>query len=281
MENNAVTATSWEMMMLVAIGVPLGALALAIYWRGKGNWDNHPIANTLALYSEGRYWTTTASDVNVQFRRVDKFATAANSYTRIVATDSWFIKVQPYTVKIAHQNDVQLMMVGSEEHALTHLNSTDVQFLNLLVTCFRPEIGTFSIRLNSLEYGELRDKLLRPVLNAANVTVHQTLSESFLEVFKTQVMLNPRYSMPAGSEELEACIGCTQATANVKLQKLCSEDCVQCNCRPMWCLSCMGKWWASRQDQEQPGTWMGGRTPCPLCRAVFCMLDVCLIENVT
>ena len=81
-----------------------------------------------------------------------------------------------------------------------------------------------------------------------------------------------------------------QKESDVKLQKHCSgagegeqggggepaggPSCVQCFCRPMWCLECMGKWFASRQDQQHPETWLGGKAPCPTCRAVFCMLDV-------
>ena len=67
--------------------------------------------------------------------------------------------------------------------------------------------------------------------------------------------------------------------ANVKLSKQCDEvnngDCRQCFCRPMWCLDCMGKWFASRQDQQHPENWMSKRSPCPTCRATFCVLDVC------
>ena len=79
-----------------------------------------------------------------------------------------------------------------------------------------------------------------------------------------------------------------QKESDVKLQKRCEVDnpgeggdnddrCVQCFCRPMWCLECMGKWFASRQDQSRPETWMGSRSPCPTCRAKFCMLDICKI----
>ena len=63
------------------------------------------------------------------------------------------------------------------------------------------------------------------------------------------------------TDELEACIGCMVQTANVKIQRTClssqeggvEEDggggaegdgdaCVNCYCRPMWCIDCMAKW---------------------------------------
>jgi hypothetical protein len=65
------------------------------------------------------------------------------------------------------------------------------------------------------------------------------------------------------TDELEPCIGCMTQTANVKIQRTCQssqelgeaavagaggnpggeEDaCVNCYCRPMWCIDCMAKW---------------------------------------
>lgn len=83
-------------------------------------------------------------------------------------------------------------------------------------------------------------------------------------------------------QELEACIGCMQSRASVKLVKTCQEaaegECQQCYCRPMWCLTCMGKWFASRQDPQRPDTWLASRVPCPTCRARFCILDVCAVR---
>ena len=86
-------------------------------------------------------------------------------------------------------------------------------------------------------------------------------------------------------QQLEPCIGCMQQPANIKLQKMCAPsgegECVPCYCRPMWCIECMAKWFASRQDQHQPETWLASTSPCPTCRSKFCMLDVCLIATWT
>lgn len=54
--------------------------------------------------------------------------------------------------------------------------------------------------------------------------------------------------------------------------------CRQCFCRPMWCLSCMSKWFAARQNQHTPESWMASHAPCPMCRATFCMLDIQKVE---
>lgn len=85
-------------------------------------------------------------------------------------------------------------------------------------------------------------------------------------------------------QELESCIGCMQTTSNVKLQKNCIEHeniaeevCVNCYCRPMWCIDCMARWFASRQDDKNPNTWLERKCTCPVCRARFCIYDVSMI----
>lgn len=52
-------------------------------------------------------------------------------------------------------------------------------------------------RLNSTEYGELREKLRAPISNAANVVIHQSLSDLFLETFTSLVEINQTYSIPS------------------------------------------------------------------------------------
>lgn len=79
-----------------------------------------------------------------------------------------------------------------------------------------------------------------------------------------------------------------QMQSNVKLQKLCindsdinfvGENCSNCYCRPMWCVDCMARWFASRQDESNPDTWLANKCTCPVCRAKFCIYDVLLINS--
>lgn len=53
-------------------------------------------------------------------------------------------------------------------------------------------------RLNSTEYADLRDKLRAPIRNSADVVIHQTISELFLDTFRAQVALNQPYGLPTG-----------------------------------------------------------------------------------
>lgn len=272
-------STLWKAFLAGSILLPLCVGVIAYHW-SRNKWQCHPIAKLLQhLAPSGSSWHAIASSINVEFRRFDKFTTGLHG-RRLIVTDSWLILTSTYNIHIGHQSDIHLSIVGSEEHELYHENTTGVQFLNITVTSIDQRLKPFRIRLNAAEYSDLKDKLRSPILNARNVVIRQSLSDRFLEAFRYQVAQNEVFRKP-NNMELEQCIGCMQTLANVKLQKLCSDPsvgaCVQCFCRPMWCLECMSKWFASRQDQSQPETWMGCRSPCPTCRATFCMLDVCRI----
>ncbi|XP_025095332.1 transmembrane protein 129-like isoform X2 [Pomacea canaliculata] len=277
------------LLFTLCVLLPATVGMMALYWK-HNNWNDHPIARQLEQLSHGGSWRDVASAINVEFRRIDKF-TSGLPGRRLYVTDSWILKTTTYHVYIAHQNDIQLLLDNTEEHPLSYENSTAAQFLNITVKRAEPHLQNFQIRLNSLEYSDLRSKLQAQIENTRNIMIRQSLSDQFLDAFTATVQFNPTFMLPP-HVELETCIGCMQALSNVKLQKHCDDmgggnenlaaavnlQCVQCFCRPMWCLQCMGKWFASRQDQQRPDTWLGGKAPCPTCRAVFCLLDVCRIE---
>ncbi|KAK7479297.1 hypothetical protein BaRGS_00029467 [Batillaria attramentaria] len=241
----------FQAVFSICLGLPLTVLLFALYWH-YDNWSNHPIAQQLVQLSNGGSWKAVASAVNTEFRRIDKFA--------------------------------------SGTPGRRFQSATTAQYLNINVQRVERYLSDFKIRLNSLEYSDLRTKLQAQIQNARNIVVRQSLSDQFLEAFHHTVSQNPVFH-PQPHVELDQCIGCMQKESNVKLQKHCEDEvqgqegqadpagptCVQCFCRPMWCLECMGKWFASRQDQQRPDTWLSGKAPCPTCRAVFCMLDVCRI----
>merc|ERR1712059_158779 len=194
-----------------------------------------------------------------------------------------------------------LQLASSDHHRIsTEGEIGGTQFLSIQVNNRRPEVAPFSFRLNSLEYQNLQDKFIQffisSFLDFKNIQVYKTVSERFVDVFKEQISQNPPASV---TQELEPCIGCMVEQANVKIQRVCAssqegqegengqdrqaagngrqDPCINCYCRPMWCIDCMAKWFASRQDQSSPETWLGSKCPCPTCRSKFCVLDVCLI----
>lgn len=270
----------WQLYFGLSSAVLLLSLALVFYWSRNG-WSNHPISKTLGRFALPQSsWRAVASSINTEFRRIEKFVTGPPD-ARVIVTDTWVMKVTVYRLHVTLQQDAHLTVIHSKQHDLSPDSGTPVQILTLRVASIHPNTKSFDIRLNSTEYAELREKLHSPIRNAANVVVHLTLSELFLETFKSQVEMNQVYRHTSG-QELEPCIGCMQVSGNIKLVRLCGDDgdgeCQQCYCRPMWCLVCMGKWFASRQDQARPETWLGSTVACPTCRAKFCVLDICLVE---
>ncbi|XP_077992534.1 E3 ubiquitin-protein ligase TM129-like [Glandiceps talaboti] len=269
----------WQIYFYLSVFLLCIGCLLAFYW-SRRKWNNHPIATILGYHGDS--WRAVASSVNIEFRRFDKFATGPPGQ-RVIVTDSWVIKMTTYGICMAHQGDVHLTLIGTQEHDIYYESNTSVQFLNIRVDSVNQHVKPFTIRLNSTEYSDLKEKLSAPVRNARNIVIHQSLTDRFLDTFREQVGLNPVFRLPGDYMDLDPCIGCMQTTANVKLQKLCDNpnggDCIQCFCRPMWCLECMSKWFASRQNQNEPQSWLSSKSPCPTCRSKFCILDVCQVQR--
>lgn len=55
------------------------------------------------------------------------------------------------------------------------------------------------IRLNALQYGELKEKLHAPLREARGIIVQQTLGDMFTDAFKKQVEQNGVYNLPLSS----------------------------------------------------------------------------------
>eukprot|EP00092_Neocalanus_flemingeri_P031314 GFUD01034010.1.p1 GENE.GFUD01034010.1~~GFUD01034010.1.p1 ORF type:complete len:413 (-),score=79.34 GFUD01034010.1:82-1263(-) len=284
-------------VLLVSIMMPLIATTTVWLWSLNG-WERHPFIAKLKLYASNNTWRQVAADVETEFRRIDKISIRTNPLSKVVVTDNWIVMVGawPWSLQLSHQSDVSLQLASSEHHRIsTEGEIGGAQFLHIKVINRKPEHSSFIFRLNSLEYQNLQDKVTGTIGNFENIQVYKTVSERFVDVFKEQISENPRVSV---TDELEPCIGCMAQTANVKIQRTCessqeggaaaggggadgageADACVNCYCRPMWCIDCMAKWFASRQDQSSPETWLGSKCPCPTCRSKFCVRDVRLIE---
>lgn len=270
----------------VAALLPLGVLSLVWYWQATG-WESHPFVRKLNLYAGGN-WRHLAADLDTEFRRIDKIRINTSPLERLVVTDSWIVRLGcwPWGLAISHQSDSSLKIITCDTHRIsTEGEPGGAQFLLIEVVSRKAGVSSFRFRVNALEYQNLQDRLAGPIQNVRNIQIYRTVSDRFVDVFKEQVAGNPRASAAAATEELEACIGCMAVTANVRLRRICEnrvvegeEPCVNCYCRPMWCVDCLAKWFASRQDQNRPETWLASKCPCPTCRSKFCVLDVALIE---
>ena len=259
------------------------ACTLAFYW-SLNSWISHPIVKKLKANTMNNTWRNVATDVNNEFRRIDKFTIQVSPLTKVVVTENWILLVShwPWGFHLAHQSNVQLELVKSVQMALSPDSDETggVQYLTVKVHDRRNPRNSFEIRLKSTDYRELQNRVRGSISNTHNVTIVKSVSERFIEVFKEHVEQNPRYQE---TEELEPCIGCMATNAEIKLIRRCDTNstqnpCETCYCRPMWCLVCLGKWFAMRQDENRPDTWLSSKCPCPTCRYKFCIVDVSLIE---
>ncbi|KAF5284436.1 hypothetical protein FQR65_LT13542 [Abscondita terminalis] len=272
----------WSLLISSSIVLPLLALYQIKTW-ADNNWEFHPIVvNIKKFCNNNSDWNAVASDINIEFRRIDKISIQANAISKVIATENWIMKVTPLTIFIAHQSDTTLNVNNCDTHFLSPENSGQVQYVTIEVKSSRDNVQPFNIRLNSLDFKDLQDRIARPITILPNVSIHKTLMDKFVDTFKEVVQENQSYST---DQEIENCIGCLQKPANVKLQKLCGEGadqeaCATCYCRPMWCIDCMAKWFASRQDSDRPDTWLSSKCTCPMCRARFCLLDSRFIYSI-
>ncbi|KOB68389.1 Uncharacterized protein OBRU01_18328, partial [Operophtera brumata] len=134
----------------------------------------------------------------------------------------------------------------------------------------RNDVKSFSFRITTAALRDLQPRLFHPIRVPPHLSLLPTLIERFVTVFRDY--------------EIEQCIGCMQEQADVKIERRCMPppphlvggppECQPCNCRVLWCVSCMARWWAARAGSTPPAQWLAGRCTCPVCRAVFCLLDV-------
>lgn len=273
----------WMFLTTLAVVLPFAVMCLIFYYK-RNNWNNHPIPQILKKYcnSADQAWTVVASEINNEYRRNEKVVKRFNSISKIVATENWVVKTSLYFVYFAHQSDSALIVDKSDSHRISINDSSDsVQFVNIQVKPTRPGVKNFTIRINSLDFKDLQDRVNRPITILSSVKFHTSLIDRFVDVFIAEAKKNPRYLSP--TTNIDTCFACMINTPDVKINKSCTvvreTNCTNCFCRPMWCVTCLGRWFASRQNQSERETWLRNQSSCPMCRATFCILDVCLLQQ--
>lgn len=275
----------WQLYVCIAVLLHIAALTIIFYW-SMDDWSNHPIVKDLSLYvNRGgsqvarSSWRIRGNEISNEYRRIDKYATSYTGWSRLIVTENWIMMVSLYIVRLVPQDQVTLAVMQSEEHDISPESNSMVQFLSLRIKpTVLPHLKPFYIRILSTEFKELKDAVMRSIVTLPNISILQTVDEMFLKAFREHILDNRVYpSLPP----VEQCIGCMQNAAQVKLVKNCdsSSPCMTCACRPLWCIDCMGRWYASRQDRTRPETWLSGNAPCPMCRAKFCMLDISVLAS--
>ena len=162
------------------------------------NFCNHPVGIKLCNLSRGASsneisWQSIASQINIEFRRIEKFS-AGTLYSQVYVTDTYLIKIGLYTIHVCLLQNADLTLTHTNEFKLTQEGGLGTQYLNIAVKPRRIDgcgiIPTFSLRLNSFEYKEFNDKLYMPVIDAAQVVIKQSLPEQFLDAFRLQINEN-------------------------------------------------------------------------------------------
>ncbi|KAG4080150.1 hypothetical protein HA402_008221 [Bradysia odoriphaga] len=287
-EDNPIKYMMWNSFFTTSLAMPLVGLCVAFYWC-INDCSNHPITKTLRKYcNNDNNWHSVATSVNDEYRRDTKNISRTSSIATVIATENWILKCTPYRLHIAHQSDTALIAVKSDTHPIAQDTSDFVQYVNILVKPTRTGVKEFSIRINALDFKHLQDRIDRPITILAGVNFNRSVIDRFIEVFRAQIALNPVYRTEQISD---VCFACMLVEPNIKIQKQCldvdengvvvpnSSSCENCYCTPMWCVDCMAKWFASRQNQHEKEVWLQQKCTCPMCRAPFCILDVCFVER--
>lgn len=284
----ALKRITWKVAQRFSVIAVLFVPGLIVYWM-QNNWEKHPISRTLKKFSNTpNSYATLASDINNEYRRQDVFKMKINSISSVVATENWIIKTTPYNVYFAHQSDTTLSVDKSETFNIAQDTSDALQIISINVRPGRVGVEDFQIRINALEFRTLEDRISRPIIIPSNIQFHRNIIDRFIEVFKNQVSLNPIY---VADRVTDKCFACMIAEPNIKIHKQCLDEtpdghlipeqnrCTNCYCRPMWCVDCLARWFAARQNEFDRDVWLEKKCTCPMCRAPFCLLDVSYIER--
>uniref|UniRef100_A0A1I8N562 RING-type domain-containing protein n=1 Tax=Musca domestica TaxID=7370 RepID=A0A1I8N562_MUSDO len=279
---------TWKVAQRFSLMAVLAVPALIFNWYQQ-NWKRHPITQTLQKFSNTPNSTSDVeSDIGNEFRRPDIYKKKLNSISTVIATENWIIKTSLYNVNFAHQSDTVLSVAKTETYNVSQDNNDTLQMVSIMVKTNRAGVPDFHIRINALEFRNLEERITRPILIPSNIQFHRNVIDRFIDVFKEQVSLNPIYKADRIAEK---CFACMVAEPNIKIHKQCldvdrngqplSADncCTNCYCRPMWCVECLARWFAARQNDHEREVWLEQKCTCPMCRAKFCLLDVSYIEK--
>ncbi|KAK4468140.1 hypothetical protein MN116_008306 [Schistosoma mekongi] len=250
------------------------------------------------------------SSINAEYQRTDKFVAGQGSLStnwpgrRFVITDSWILASRFTEFKVVKQSSENMLAIVAsafsvlDPSSLTQGGQPDGESLGVqtivTVRFMRTDTGVclLSFGLPASNLDELRSKLRFPLIQSQGVHLEPTIIQRFIEAFTQVVGENQTVKLPV-NYDLEQCIGCMVQQANVTLNRQCENSlpspsaanndqslegnqCGICYCRPLWCLECLARWFASRQtnNHRPPTEWLSGRVPCPTCRTYFCARDV-------
>lgn len=117
-----------------------------------------------------------------------------SSIIKVIATENWIIKVMPLKFNAIHQSDASLVVKESETYQISP-QLIESQYLNIEVKSDRPGVSPFVIRINALEFKDLKDRIARMITFMPNVKFHRNIIDQFTEVFEETIKENPSYKI--------------------------------------------------------------------------------------
>ncbi|WKY16952.1 hypothetical protein Q1695_001508 [Nippostrongylus brasiliensis] len=228
-----------------------------------------------------------------EFLRIEAFSHAISNVSKIIITDSFLFYCSRFQFVVAKLADVQFRVVNAEDtlNRLHHALGMN-QYLTIAVSLpAEMKSLNFEFKIDNVSMRDLEGKLGPDRIEfSSEVRLKMSLTDKFIEAFIDQAKKNPRFT-DYMREDLDFCLGCSEKLPNVKLLRKCHDidplvnleehhtPCTPCQCRPMWCVSCMARIFLAKQDQSSPTTWLVGTCACPTCRATFCIMDVALLSH--
>uniref|UniRef100_A0A7E4W6M8 Transmembrane protein n=1 Tax=Panagrellus redivivus TaxID=6233 RepID=A0A7E4W6M8_PANRE len=272
-----------HVMFRTSLLVLLGAVAY-IFKIARANFQDHSILANLSKYMDVEVTLQNLiTEVNEECRNFHNFKVEYVGYSKVVITENWIIKASMYTIQFLKISDARLTLIRAIDPPVLASDVSGLQLIDVLAESVESRIKPITIRVYSRAmFAELKNHLGRNIEIKADIQLKASLNERFVDVFNTQIQQNPRYAYDY-RYDIEPCMGCQFVDANVKIDKNCLDTnlpyCKPCQCKPMWCTTCIARIFASKQIEDEPERWMTGTAECPTCRATFCAFDVCLLAD--
>jgi len=205
------------------------------------------------------------SRINQEFRSAAKFQ---NGTRTIFVTETFIIKVSTYQIYICRQAEAQCRTVNVSEITVP---GTELPDQNLTIDIAAGDTK-FQIFIKGSELGDFKTHLRSPLQNVDNFDVTD-LWTKFIDESLRVVEENERVDRRDIDALDDDCFGCGMKKCEVRL--------MSCECRAMWCFSCLIRCFAAHQDHHRVATnqWMGGKCGCPNCRTEFNLLDIALFSD--
>jgi len=209
--------------------------------------------------------------INQEVRSPNKFW---NENRNVIVTERFIIKIGTYQTFICRQTEAQLKLLKIDNILVPGSQAPDQkltqdQNVTIEVTAGQTK---FTIFVKGSEFEEFNFVLSAPLPDMENFEA-KDLWTKFAEESLNVVEMNQKSERREIDDEEDDCFGCTVQKCEVRL--------TTCQCRAMWCFSCLMRCFAAHQHHQGLKTtqWMSGKCLCPNCRTEFNILDISFLDD--